>query len=218
MKRQQGFTLVEIAIVLVIIGLILGGILKGQELIDSARVRSISTDMNGIRTAWFAFQDRYNGLPGDFSNATSQIDNTLTNDGDGDGTVEDAAEMAGVWEHLAAAGFISGNYDGAGANAGSVADTDCATSTCPQNPFNGFYKIGFTNQGAGNGGNANELVTGSQIPVNIILQLDLKLDDGNASQGELRVHSTTSNGCEDAAGEWNIAGGQQNCAAVLRGF
>ena len=218
MKRQQGFTLVEIAIVLVIIGLILGGILKGQELIDSARVRSISTDVNGIRTAWFAFQDRYNGLPGDFNNAKTQIDNNLTNDGDGDGTVEDAAEMASVWEHLAAAGFISGNYDGVGTNAGTVEDTICATSTCPQNPFNGFYKIGFTNQGADNGGSANELGTGAQIPVNIILQLDLKLDDGNASQGELRVHDTTADGCKDGSGAWDIAGGQQSCAAVLRGF
>lgn len=57
--RQNGFTLIEIAIVMVIITLILSGVLKGQELIDSARVRSLATEVTGIRTAWYSFQDRY---------------------------------------------------------------------------------------------------------------------------------------------------------------
>ena len=63
---RDGFTLVEVAIVLVIIGLILGGVFKGQALVDSARVRSMSTEIDGIRTAWLSFNERYRSIPGDF--------------------------------------------------------------------------------------------------------------------------------------------------------
>src|SRR5271170_940160 len=66
MKRQQsGFTLVEIAIVLVIIGLLLGGILKGQEMITQAKIKNVVSDFNGITAAQYAYQDRYHQLPGD---------------------------------------------------------------------------------------------------------------------------------------------------------
>ena len=71
-KRQQGFTLIEIAIVLVIIGLLLGGVLKGQELIQNARVRNIISQQDGIKAAFFGFQDRYRGIAGDYRDALAQ--------------------------------------------------------------------------------------------------------------------------------------------------
>ena len=214
MRRQSGFTLVEIAIVLVIIGLILGGILKGQELIDSARVRSLSNELSGIRTAWYAFQDRYNALPGDFINASTQIDSSLSN-GDADGRI-DAEEITAVWQHLSIAGFLSGNYVGGTAAFDSL-ECENGGSSCPANPFNGVYKVAYSNNGSSNVGNTNELSTGGQIPVNILLQLDLKFDDGIANDGELRVHSVTAADCLSTA-SWNISGDSQNCAGVLRGF
>src|SRR6185436_14812631 len=64
-STQAGFTLVEIAIVLVIIGLLLGGILKGQEMITQARIKNAINDFNGITVAVTSYQDRYRGLPGD---------------------------------------------------------------------------------------------------------------------------------------------------------
>ena len=74
MKTQQsGFTLIEIAIVLVIIGLLLGGVLKGQELITSARVRNMISQQDGIKAAYFGFLDRYRALPGDYAAASSNI-------------------------------------------------------------------------------------------------------------------------------------------------
>ena len=67
MKSQQsGFTLVEIAIVLVIIGLLLGGILKGQELINTAKVKNLANDFRTIPTYIYAYQDKFKALPGDF--------------------------------------------------------------------------------------------------------------------------------------------------------
>ena len=64
-QAQSGFTLVEIAIVLVIIGLLLGGVLKGQELIENGRVKNAANDMNGIVAAYNSYLDRYRKLPGD---------------------------------------------------------------------------------------------------------------------------------------------------------
>src|SRR5947208_13835939 len=65
-QKQQGFTLIEIAIVLVIIGLLLGGVLKGQELITAARVRNLAAQLDGVKIAYLGFQDRYRALPGDY--------------------------------------------------------------------------------------------------------------------------------------------------------
>src|SRR5665213_2188182 len=72
-SQQSGFTLVEIAIVLVIIGLLLGGILKGQELINSAKVKNIANDFRVIPTYIYAYQDKYKALPGDDANVAVHV-------------------------------------------------------------------------------------------------------------------------------------------------
>ena len=72
-RKQSGFTLVEIAIVLVIIGLLLGGILKGQELINSARVRNLADTTTGIQAAYYGFIDRYRRVPGDLELGSGDI-------------------------------------------------------------------------------------------------------------------------------------------------
>ena len=72
-SKQGGFTLIEIAIVLVIIGLLLGGVLKGQELINTARVRALNNSVDGVTAAWFSFQDRYRAFPGDYTQATVNL-------------------------------------------------------------------------------------------------------------------------------------------------
>ena len=213
-RRQQGFTLIEIAISLVVISLILGGVLKGQELIDSARVRSLATEVTGIRAAWYSFQDRYRSLPGDFPNSRAQID-SATVPGNGNGKIDDGQERASVWQQLAMAGFISGNFDGAQSGTGSAHDVECAYNTCPKNPYNGFYKITYGTQAARANGPANEIFTGGQIPVNILAQLDAQLDDGKASSGRFRVHKAYQSSCS-TGDDWDVATGHVNCAGVLR--
>jgi len=212
--RNRGFTLIEIAIVLVVVTLILAGVLKGQSLIDSARVRSMATDVTGIRAAWYSFQDRYRSLPGDFPNARTQIDDA-TVPGNGNGRIDDSRERAGVWQQLALAGFIKGSFDGLESSAGTAQDMNCSASTCPRNPYNGFYKISYGTQAENAAGPAHEIFTGDSIPVNILAELDNKLDDGKADAGRFRVHRDFSGSCS-VDGEWNVSAGHANCAGVLR--
>ena len=122
-KYAQGFTLIEIAIVLVIIGLLLGGILKGQELITSARVRNLISQQDGVKAAFFGFQDRFRALPGDYTAATTNIANVTDDVGLWSGRQHRQRQRqrprriaAGLyenvlaWEHLSKAGFITGTY------------------------------------------------------------------------------------------------------------
>ena len=115
--RARGFTLVEIAIVLVIIGLLLGGILKGQEMINSARARHLADLTNDIPAAYFGFLDRYNRVPGDWDAPAASIALGVTVDNGGVGTnanngrIDNPAGAAFVepnalWEQLAKAGFM----------------------------------------------------------------------------------------------------------------
>jgi len=164
--------------------------------------------------AWYSFQDRYRSLPGDFPNARTQIDDA-TVPGNGNGRIDDSRERAGVWQQLALAGFIKGSFDGLESSAGTAQDMNCSASTCPRNPYNGFYKISYGTQAENAAGPAHEIFTGDSIPVNILAELDNKLDDGKADAGRFRVHRDFSGSCS-VDGEWNVSAGHANCAGVLR--
>ncbi len=117
-RKQSGFTLVEIAIVLVIIGLLLGGVLKGQEMIENARIKSVVSDMNGVSAAYNTYFDRYRAIPGDELGATLTARGwTGTAVGNGNGvlgvtlaqTFTNGGEQAALWRSLRAAGMTSGD-------------------------------------------------------------------------------------------------------------
>ena len=101
MRKQAGFTLLEIAIVLVIVGLLLGAVLKGHELITNARVRNLASMQEEVKTAYFGFWDRYRALPGDYNQASTNL--AATTDGNGDGRILSNGAMLesiAAWEHL----------------------------------------------------------------------------------------------------------------------
>ncbi|HSS66310.1 MAG TPA: prepilin-type N-terminal cleavage/methylation domain-containing protein, partial [Gammaproteobacteria bacterium] len=148
-RKQSGFTLVEIAIVLVIIGLLLGGILKGQELINSARVRNLADTASGVQAAYFGFLDRYRRVPGDWdaASATTAIGTTVSNPSGGsnmnNGRIDNPAseewlEPNAMWEQLAKAGFIQGSY------AGTNAVPSQSNNLAPLNAFNAPMVVGRT--------------------------------------------------------------------------
>src|SRR5229473_498179 len=127
-STEAGFTLV--AIVLVIIGLLLGGILKGQEMITQAKIKNIVNDFNGITVAVTSYQDRYRALPGDDQNATTRWTTQAPEKGNGDGVMlgkykdndtggtggapADLKESNLFWQHLRIAGFVPGLTTGTG--------------------------------------------------------------------------------------------------------
>src|SRR5215468_5815207 len=122
MKSQQsGFTLVEIAIVLVIIGLLLGGILKGQELINSARVKNLANDFRVIPTYIYAYQDKFKSLPGDDTQVVTHLGATGTqapNPPAGNGVINgnwnsntNTDESFLFWQHVRLANLAAGPTD-----------------------------------------------------------------------------------------------------------
>lgn len=199
MRKQNGFTLIEIAIVLVIIGLLLGGVLKGQELINAARVRNIAAQLDGVKVAYLGFQDRYRAYPGDVSDATAtaQIPNSpatggCTGGGNafcGNGKI-DPAEILTAWAQLARSGFISGSYAGAVGNAQATFPAQ-TTSDSPSNPFGGFLVLVHDADYGDAATTAPAIVlnvkTGGSMPAATIAELDRKVDDGNAGTGTFRT-------------------------------
>ena len=233
-RRQQGFTLVEIAIVLVIVGLLLGGILKGQDLVNGARVRNLA-DMNaGVQAAYYGFIDRYRQVPGDMTAAAAASaigDPAITVGGNANGQVDAAnwREASALWAHLTRAGFLQGRYDGGATSATRYR----AAAVAPQNAFNGYMLLGQTRDYSTTGGGPSAtqavrlgLVLGNNIPVDIARELDLKIDDQRPLTGALRFTGTTTvshRGVSEATtlcmssattNEYHIAGDAQQCNLV----
>lgn len=223
--RQSGFTLIEIAIVLVIIGLLLGGVLKGQELITTARVHALNNSVDGVTAAWFSFMDRYHAFPGDYSTAQSQVNLPgAPTGGDGNGLVDSDVERQAVWIHLQAAGYLTGGYT---ALAAGIKDDEygCSPTNCPENGFGSGMVISYGRLQRVTTVAAHELISGRGIPVQVLAELDRKVDDGLATSGamQLGIDSTTTTSWTTSAAcingnNYELQAPSSNCAAVFRNF
>lgn len=195
MKSQQsGFTLVEIAIVLVIIGLLLGGVLKGQELIANAKVKNLVGDFRGISTMVFAYQDKYRAFPGDqdqpqldaaFGTAAAALAATgTTKNGriDGDWNTADKTIESGLfWQHVRLANLATGNpltsdpnYFPVNADGGRIGIESGVTATGAAAPWIGGMTGAF-------------YVCSDNIQGRYAKQIDTALDDGRTETGSVRA-------------------------------
>ncbi len=232
-QSEQGFTLVELAIVMVIIGLLIGGILKGQELIANAKVSSTVSQLKGLDAALNTFQDKYNALAGDMNNTQNRLPGGIAGEnGNNNGTIDPAAGAAAAlnegsyaFAHLTRADLVSGVNIANGAVAGGL---------LPQVKAGGVMWLGTAGANGAAAGlpaatlSANRLyaslngsaaavagagATGGLTPV-AAAQIDRKLDDGIANTGS--TQSTCGGGVVNAQGNYNENITNVSCSMYVR--
>jgi prepilin-type N-terminal cleavage/methylation domain-containing protein len=190
-SQQSGFTLVEIAIVLVIIGLLLGGILKGQELINSAKVKNLANDFRVIPTYIYAYQDKFKSLPGDDPQADTHLPTGVAADkGNGNSVIDGnwdsttaTDETFRFWRHVRLANLAAGSTD-----ITNVAEYQ------PRNAVGGV--LGLSSMATGQphitGMSGSYQVCSKGILGKFAKQLDIQMDDGNTATGSMRTVADTA--------------------------
>jgi len=179
--QKSGFTLVELAIVLLVIGLMLSAVLKGQEMIENARVKNIVKDLLAVSTAYHAYLDRYKAIPGDDKLAASHVAGGIAGDGNGviSGTYTDAndpinSESNAYWQHTRLAGFMTGEA--------SISKADP-----PRNPVRGILGVQSGSTAALIYGMSGNVVCTGSIPWSIAQAVDIMIDDGDSENGTVRT-------------------------------
>ena len=207
---QRGFSLVELSIVLVILGLLVGGVLSGQSLIRASELRAVTTEIARYQTAVYTFRDKYFAIPGDMPNATSFWGNadtganggecaapltdagtgTQTCNGNGSGMFDTPSEERRVWQHLASAGLIEGSYSGVGAL--MVAGVNVPTSKLTNNSYRYLGEVPlYGKTAAGNALRVGRISSGyfgndeGVLKAEEAWNIDKKQDDGLADSGKL---------------------------------
>lgn len=229
-RSQSGLTIVESALVLLVIGLLFAGAVLGQNLIANGQAREVIASHDGQRAAILAFQDRFRSLPGDYLEAVANIPR-VQHSGNGNGRVENnaaplaptgvAAEDILAWDHLSKAHFIQGAYE---------FNAIPSAATLPRNRYGGFVDLAYDTAYATASGTAPQhhtLKTGNQIPVELLAQVDQKIDDGAALTGSFRFSEYARSGsaplapgsggaCVNGSGRWDTTAPalSMNCGAA----
>jgi prepilin-type N-terminal cleavage/methylation domain-containing protein len=207
-RKQSGFTLIEIAIVLVIIGLLLGGVLKGQELINSARVKNLATDFKNIPVFIYGYQDKFRALPGDDAAVATHVTggtpattpagtqgNGVINGNWNSTTATDESYL--FWQHVRLAGLAPGSTDTAAADylpvnaSGGKIGIQSGTSVPGSSPI--------IDNPAGAALRGSYIICSSGILGKFVKQLDIQMDDGNTATGSMLAAPATGYNIGDSA-------------------
>ena len=200
---QRGFSLIETAIVLVVVALLMGGVLRGQELVTQARIRDVMNDLSGVTAAYQFYFDRYRALPGDDLNAGSRWSPFGAKSGGGDGAVSgkymstppidptgaafvvdnSQNESLNFWWHLRIAGFVAGPATGPGA------------ASQPSNASGGILGVQVSGLDF-----TGLIACESNVPQKIAGAVDTQLDDQLPGSGQVRGYRQSS-GNEDVMGK-----------------
>lgn len=232
-RRKAAFSLVELSIVLVILGLLTGGILAGQSLIRAAELRAITTERDRYLTAIGSFRDKYFAFPGDFSNTAFGTANWV-GFGNGDGKITQsltptANEESLFWIHLAQAGLIEGSYTNIDWSSQHIPGTHVPkskaagaawfmpeTGTKDESWFS-HYPAAYGN--ALYFGRGNAWVVAPAITSQEAWNIDTKVDDGKPDKGAvmtMEAHADATNGCtnpgQSATAQTNVTYDLDNSA------
>jgi hypothetical protein len=232
-RASHGLTLVEVAIFLLLVGLLMMGVLRAEQLIENARVRKAIAQQDAVEQAVLVFEDRFHALPGDYDRASEYIDcggSTCLN-GNGNGRVEPGTggaihEEILVWHQLSAAGLLLDHYE-----MRNPSDASPAPSNTPVNAFGGYLQFAFdSNWGIStNTAQRHNLKTGNYVAAAVLAGIDRKIDDGLPGSGRFQFSTYagagtppavggTASGCADAdsaAGRWLERDGSDNCGAAI---
>lgn len=241
LNREKGFTLIELSIVIVIIGLIVAAVVGGQNLVKQAKLRGVITDVNKYKVAHNTFRLEYGGIAGDLRNAYSYFgascSDTGANDddkcsGNGNKRVElvsdaDENEAYRYWQHLSLASLIEGSYTGLAPTAGRQADIGINVPATKFENVGWYFDYSDSNgvwssdkNGFGLGKfRANTAPTAAWINPKDAKSIDEKIDDGEWQTGWVAVsHGTFAT--EDCAGggfppntslDWSLSDTTDSC-------
>ncbi len=220
--RQAGFSLVELAVVLIIMGILIGGVLKGRELIESARLKRVVSQLTELRLAINGFVDQYDALPGDFSKASPLIEGDLRN-GNGNGIVEGGglapgSEALAFWSHLAAADFIGRPGPKHAENEGDFG------KGAPESSLGGGFTVENNPHGLHGlwiilGRKHNDHGDGALLTPLQAMNVDKKLDNGFPTSGKVRAFDGAdrdAHACVTEAGTYNLDNKEPACALFFQ--
>ena len=220
--NQAGFSLIELAVVLIIMGLLIAGILKGRDLIDSARLKRVIAQLNEYRMATSVFLDKYDALPGDFNKAATIIKQGLRN-GNGNGVVEGSGLAAGsealaFWSHLAGAGLIGNTGSPEEQNVGEFG------KGAPESSLGGGFTVENNPHGLAGlwfilGKKDGDHGTGCLLTPSQAMSIDKKLDIGHPTSGKVRGMDGTDgqgHGCVTEGNAYNIENNEPTCILLFQ--